>query len=152
MQVMAKGQIVLIRKTTAVCSWLFQETERISSDHLFQVRPKQPISTTNTSNQFINGRKIVVVVINDIADDHKKFLEICSKSTEWIRIGKYNFTLAQKEMLTTNHCLNDLHLSAVQHLIKTQFNHIGGLRNTLVLQSASVVPMPTGSLQVVHSM
>ena len=56
----------------------------------------------------------------------------------------------KKEILTNNHCLNDLHLSAVQHLIKTQFNHIEGLRNTLVLQSANVVPMPKGSLQVVH--
>ena len=33
-------QNVMIRKQTAV--WLFQETERVSSDRLFRVRSKQP--------------------------------------------------------------------------------------------------------------
>ena len=39
-----KGQsTILIRKTTAV--WLFQESERVSSDRLFGVRDKQPFSS-----------------------------------------------------------------------------------------------------------
>ena len=39
-----KGQsTILIRKTTAV--WLFQESERVSSDRLFRVRDKQPFSS-----------------------------------------------------------------------------------------------------------
>ena len=37
-QVLVKGQSVLIRKTTAV--WLFQETERVSPARLFRVRLK----------------------------------------------------------------------------------------------------------------
>jgi len=90
------------------------------------------------------------VIDDDSVDDHEKLVEVCSKSIEWTCIGSYKLTLAEKEMLTNNHCLNDLHLGAVQHLIKTQFNHIGGLRNTLVLQSANVAPMPKSSLQVVH--
>ena len=79
-QVVFKGQ----SKTTAV--WLFQETENISSDHLFRVRLKQPYATTTTS---ISDRCLEknreFVVIDDTADDQKEFVEICSKIMEWIR-------------------------------------------------------------------
>jgi hypothetical protein len=42
-EVKFKGEVLYIHKTTAV--WLFQEGERVSSDHLFRVRNKQPYST-----------------------------------------------------------------------------------------------------------
>ena len=87
---------------------------------------------------------------DDSADEQERLVEVHSKSMEWMCIGSYKLTLAEKEMLTNNHCLNDLHLGAVQHLIKTQFPDNGGLRNTLILQSANVAPMPKGSIQVVH--
>ena len=40
---MRDGLSTFIRKTTAV--WLLQEGERVSTDHLFRVRHKQPYST-----------------------------------------------------------------------------------------------------------
>ena len=83
-QVVVKGQSVLIKKTTAV--WLIQETENISSDYLFRVRLKQPYATTTTS---ISDRCLEksreVVVIDDTADDQEEFVDICSKTMEWIR-------------------------------------------------------------------
>ena len=45
-------------------------------------------------------------MIDDTTDEQEKFVEICSNSMEWIRIGSYKLTLAEKEMLTNNHCLN----------------------------------------------
>ena len=95
-QVMVKGQSVIIRKTTAV--WLFQETERVSSDRLFRVRLKQPYATTTTS---ISDRCLEksreVVVIDDTTDDQEEFVEICLKTMEWIHIGSYKLTLAEKK-------------------------------------------------------
>ena len=41
-QVSHNGKIVHIRKSISV--WLFQECERVSSDHLFKVRMVQPNS------------------------------------------------------------------------------------------------------------
>ena len=39
-EVCLKGRTFMIKKITAI--WLFQESERVSSDHLFRVREKQP--------------------------------------------------------------------------------------------------------------
>ena len=39
---------MFIRKSTAI--WLFQEYERVSSDHLFRVRTKQPNSSESHMN------------------------------------------------------------------------------------------------------
>ena len=48
-----KGEsTIFIRKTTAV--WLFQESERVSSDRLFRVRDKQPYS----SDSVVSGQAI----------------------------------------------------------------------------------------------
>ena len=55
-QAQVKGRSVLIRITTAV--WLFQETERLSADCIFQVRLKQPFASTQTSSE-------VFVIDND---------------------------------------------------------------------------------------
>jgi len=44
------GKVFHIHKTTAV--WLFQECERVSTDHLFRVQAKQPYSSCNKLNYF----------------------------------------------------------------------------------------------------
>ena len=36
----------MIRKTTAI--WLFQKSERVSTDRLFRVRDKQPFATSTS--------------------------------------------------------------------------------------------------------
>jgi len=46
---------------------------------------------------------------DDSADEQEKLVKVRSKSTEWMSIGSYRLSLAEKEMLTNNHCLNDLH-------------------------------------------
>jgi len=43
LQVEINGRSFVIRNTTAV--WLLQEGERVSADHLFRVRCKQPFSS-----------------------------------------------------------------------------------------------------------
>ena len=43
------GVQVFIRKTTVM--WLFQEGERVSSDHLFCVRATQPFSSETTKHE-----------------------------------------------------------------------------------------------------
>ena len=47
------GESIFIHKTTAV--WLFQEGERISADHLFRVRHKQPFSINTTVTDTLAG-------------------------------------------------------------------------------------------------
>lgn len=48
-EVHQNGHTDFIHKTTAV--WLFQEGERVSSDHLFHVRAKQPYSCISKPEQ-----------------------------------------------------------------------------------------------------
>ena len=149
-KVNVKGQDVLIRKTTAI--WLFQETERISADRLFRVRLKQPFaSVTNDSvlatQAFKKEGSIedAVVIREEI-----EYPEICSKTKYWVHIGKYKLTLAEREILIKGQWLNDLHVNAVQHLVKNKFPQFGGLQNTVLFQSATFRPLPKGSLQILH--
>jgi len=162
-QVNVTGKTVLIRKTTAI--WLFQETERVSTDRLFRVRIKQPFTTTPTtitsyatpcaskSSQIDSIQSQDTLIIEDNNDTKQDAVpkEISLKSTEWVHIRSYKLTLAEKAMLTNNHWLSDLHLNAVQELLKIQFPHIGGLRNTVtVIHTMQMQPLPKGSIQTLH--
>ena len=110
--------LILIRKTTAI--WLFQETERISADRLFRVRLKQLFASVTTGNVLATqtcqkkGDTKDVIVISREAE----CTEICCKTKDWAHIGKYKLTLAEKEIIINGQWLNDLHINAVQHLVK----------------------------------
>ena len=133
-KVKVKGESVLIRKTTAI--WLFQETEKISADRLFRARLKQPFASVTTGNMLATktcqkeGDTKNVIIISQEAE----CAEICSKTKDWAHIGKYKLILAEKEILINGQWLNDLHVNAVQHLVKNKFPQVGGLQNTEVFQ------------------
>ena len=100
-----------------------------------------------------------VIIINDKNDysrassDSIQAIGICKKSEKWLKIGSYVLCTAERDMLCNNEWLTDLHMNAVQVLLKTQFPHIGGLQNTTLLQSKShTKPFTTGtgSLQIIH--
>ena len=94
------GRITYIKKTTAV--WLFQETERVSSDRLFRVRAKQPMSeeiTTRTSHQKNNQLRRDCVAVGDVCAFHYstsfrmgkviQFIEFCGKQKTKPYRGNY---------------------------------------------------------------
>jgi len=74
-----------------------------------------------------------------ITDDTKEDLycgNIYSKSIRnvWVL---YTLSLTVKQILCNNMWLNNLHLNAVQSLLKKQFPHTGRLQNTIMLQSST---------------
>ena len=78
------GTQVIIRKTTVL--WLFEEGERVSSDHLFRVRTSQPFSfeTTKYSTKYeqknTDGERSLPIVRTDV-----KLGEVCVSCK--VRIG-----------------------------------------------------------------
>ena len=96
-------------------------------------------------------------IIDDDGDndtsDCMQVAEICTKERRWLKIGCYTLSFAEKETLCSKNWLSDLHINAIQVLLKQQYPRIGGLQNVVLLQSSkSTKPFPTtshGSLQVV---
>lgn len=99
-----------------------------------------------------------VTIINDNGDNDTsnctQVAEICTKERHWLKIGCYSLNFAEKEILCNKRWLSDLHINAVQVLLKQQYPQIGGLQNVLLLQSSkSTQHFPVtsqGSLQVVR--
>ena len=70
---------------------------------------------------------------------------------EWVHIRSYKLTLAEKDMPTNNQWQSDLHLNALQELLKIQFPHTGGLRNTAtVIPTMQMQPLPKGLMHTMH--
>ena len=94
------------------------------------------------------------ILIDDSSDNTSaKATSTCKKSETWLKIGSSVLCKAERNMLCNNEWLSDLHINAVQILLKQQFPQIGGLQNTVLLQSRShIKPFQSGvrSLQVVH--
>jgi len=97
-----------------------------------------------------------VIVIDDEVNrsiNSAKPVKICKISETWLKIGSFVLCKAERSMLCNNEWLTDLHINAVQVLLQQQFPHIGGLQNTVLLQSKSYVkPFQHGlrSLQIIH--
>ena len=99
----------------------------------------------------------MITIIDDNGDndtsDCTQVSEICTRERRWLKIGCYILNFAEKETLCSGRWLSDLHINAVQVLLKQQFPQIGGLQNVVLLQSSkSTKPFSTtshGSLQVV---
>ena len=68
---------------------------------------------------------------------------------EWIKIGIYELTAADKEIVTIGQELNDNHINAAQLLIKQSFPELGGLQNTF-----SKIPLEHSAtsmvVQIIH--
>jgi len=94
------------------------------------------------------------IIINDEnGRGNADSIEICKKADEWLKVGCYVLHIAERDMLHNNEWLTDLHMNAVQVLIKKQFPHIGGLQNTSILQlKRTTKPFQDGkgSLQIIH--
>ena len=74
-----------------------------------------------------------------------------SVNQQWKKYGCYNLTTTHKSHLCTGQLLDDIHMGAAQELIKTQFPHINGLRNTVMQNSKSMKEFDgNNSLQIVH--
>ena len=68
----------------------------------------------------------------------------------WVQFGRHTLSLADKNSLSTGQWLSDQHMNFVQALLKEQFPHIAGLRNTLSLNSAHAKSCLKGhSLQII---
>ena len=73
-----------------------------------------------------------------------------SEETIWVQFGRHTLSLADKNSLSTGQWLSDQHMNFVQALLKEQFPHIAGLRNTLSLNSThSKSSLKGDSLQII---
>ena len=73
-----------------------------------------------------------------------------SEETTWVQFGRHTLSLADKNSLSTGQWLSDQHMNFVQALLKEQFPHIAGLRNTLSLNSThSKSSLKGDSLQII---
>ena len=154
----SNNKTIFIRKTTAL--WLLQEGERISTDRLFQVRHKQPYSSTSlTINNKSNNIKPVMIAGNNVKDLSSSSLSDVivigdgdSKtefSKPWLRIGTITLYDYDRQTILNGKWLWGTHLSAVQLLLKAQFPHLKGLEDTaLVLRAGNTIS--PGSLQILH--
>ena len=90
---------------------------------------------------------------DDDTSDCTQVSELCIRERRWLKIGCYILKFAEKETLCDGRWLSDLHINAIQVLLKQQYPQIGGLQNVVLLQSSkSTKPFSTsshGSLQVV---
>jgi len=69
----------------------------------------------------------------------------------WRQFGCYVLTKQHKNQLYGDQLLNDIHVGAVQMLVKMQFPEIGGLKNTLLQNSKNLQPFQgPKNLQIVH--
>ena len=69
----------------------------------------------------------------------------------WHKYGCYRLTAVYKSHLCNDQLLGDVHMGAVQELIKKQFPHINGLSNTLRQSSRKLKAFDSGdNLQIVH--
>ena len=119
---------------------------------MFRVRLKQPFaSVTNDSVLATQAfKKEGSIEDTVVIGEEVEYPEICSKTKYWTHIGKYKLTLAERKILINGQWLNDLHVNAVQHLVKNKFSQLGGLQNTVLFQSTTFRPLPKGSLQILH--
>jgi len=76
----------------------------------------------------------VIIIDDDNSRGNEDNMQIDRKSNDWIKIGRYVLSRAERDMLCNNEWLTDVHMNAVQVLIRNQFPHIGGLQNTATLQ------------------
>ena len=76
---------------------------------------------------------------NDFAvavSESDRDLDKCTTGTmTWKQYGCYVSTKQHKSQLYGGHLLNDIHIGAVQTLIKIQFPEVGGLKNTVLQNS-----------------
>ena len=155
-EVKVKGSTILIRKTTAIWLFqetervsadrLFRVRLKQPYSSMCSLDPKAvfvstlnpavtSVSTVSPNVPSENGldmssekKNCDVIVIDDHDDPNTPDnMTLCEKSDKWVKIGSYSFTLAEKEMLLSNKWLIDLHMNAVQVLLKQQFPSVGGL-------------------------
>ena len=117
--------------------------------------------TTDQNPDSDNGKspscETIITITDDNGDDDTsnctQVSEICTREKRWLKIGCYILNFAEKETLCDGRWLSDLHINAVQILLKQQYPQIGGLQNVVLLQSSkSTKPFTTsshGSPQVV---
>ena len=119
---------------------------------MFRVRLKQPFASVTNDSVLATQAFKKEGSIKDIVviGEEVEYPEICSKTKYWTHIGKYKLTLAERKILINGQWLNDLHVNAVQHLVKNKFSQLGGLQNTVLFQSTTFRPLPKGSLQILH--
>ena len=74
-----------------------------------------------------------------------------SQPSAWRKYGCYVLTAMHKANLVRGNLLDDIHMGAAQALLKVQFPHIVGFRNTLLQYSESLEPINDSHLlQVIH--
>ena len=72
-------------------------------------------------------------------DDHIMKTEKNNKKNKvWKKYGCYQLTNVYTAHLCSDYLLDDIHIGAIQELIKKQFPHVRGLRNTLLQNSESL--------------
>ena len=99
-------------------------------------------STINLNPDSDNGKspscKTMITNTDDDSDRHDdtgdctQVSEICTREKCWLKIGCYVLNFAEKEAFCDHgkrKWLSDLHINAVQVLLKQQYPHIGGLQN-----------------------
>ena len=69
---------------------------------------------------------------------------------EWVQVGPIVLTMADKEIVTKGHELNDLHINMCQMLIRNQFPAIAGLCSTLKVTTTSVECWVQNYVQIFH--
>ncbi len=74
------------------------------------------------------------------------------RSNIWISFGGITMYDSDREALINGKWLNDNHMNAVQHLLKTKFPNLNGLHNVLCtsLKNKQLQPLPKDSIQIIH--
>ena len=93
------------------------------------------------SDQLQMAHECNTIVINDDSDGetsnkNAQTVEICIKSSKWLKIGSYVLNFAEREMLCNNKWLTDLHMNCVQVLLKSSFHRLVDCKTLLCCNQA----------------
>ena len=93
----------------------------------------------------------ISVSVSDISVSVSESRRDLDKCGTWKKYGCYVLTKQHKNQLYGDQLLTDIHIGAAQTLIKMQFPHIGGLKNTVLQNSMYFQPFEGPvNLQIVH--
>ena len=86
----------------------------------------------------------------DEGKDHRKDDKELGVHAIWVRFGRHSLDIAEKEIIFVGQCLTDNHINFIHALLKNQFPHIGGLINTLTVNTVQAVSsLKSNSLQII---